>query len=81
MKTKTKALGLALVVVLAMGALSASAAQAENITAGAYPATLTMLDLNTEHGKLTRFTVGNGSATSNARPRISVPRSPDRPQR
>ena len=62
MNLKTKALGPALIAaVLAIAAMSVPAAQAKNITAGAYPATLTMLDLNTEHGKLTRWSLGNGA--------------------
>ncbi|HYJ21932.1 MAG TPA: hypothetical protein VEW07_07915 [Solirubrobacterales bacterium] len=61
MKRRTKTLGLALIAVLALGAVSATGSQAAVFTADAYPATLTGKDVNTEHGKLTRITIGNGA--------------------
>ncbi|HYJ22401.1 MAG TPA: hypothetical protein VEW07_10300, partial [Solirubrobacterales bacterium] len=62
MKLKMKSLGLMLIASLAIGAMSGSAAQANNLTAGTYPATLTATDLNTEHGKLAHFTIGTGAS-------------------
>lgn len=56
-----KALGLALLAVLALSAALSQSAQAAEITAPAYPATLTGKDVQTAHGKLTRFTIGNGA--------------------
>ena len=73
MSRKLKGLGLAMIAVLALSAMSATAAQANNVTAPKYPVTLTGLDTNSEHGKLARLTVGNGAryvecTTANFRP-------------
>lgn len=56
-----KALGLALLAALALSAVASSVAQAAEVTAPTYPANLTVKDAQTEHGKLTRFTIGNGA--------------------
>ncbi|HYJ21929.1 MAG TPA: hypothetical protein VEW07_07900 [Solirubrobacterales bacterium] len=61
MKRNAKTLGVVMITVLALSFAIAPAAHANNITAGAYPAVLTGKDVNTEHGKLTRITIGNGA--------------------
>ncbi|HYJ21922.1 MAG TPA: hypothetical protein VEW07_07865 [Solirubrobacterales bacterium] len=61
MNGKFKAIGLALIAVLALSAFSATAAQGAEVTAGAYPATLTGKDVKTKHGELARLTIGNGA--------------------
>ena len=61
MNQNLKALGLSLMAVLALSAVVASAAQANNVTAAKYTATLTGKDLGKKAGEYARFTVGNGA--------------------
>ncbi|HYJ22932.1 MAG TPA: hypothetical protein VEW07_13030 [Solirubrobacterales bacterium] len=54
-------MGAALFAILVLGGTLASAAPANKVTAGSYPAVLTGQDVNTEHGKLARLSIGNGA--------------------
>ena len=61
MSRNLKALGLSLIAVLALSAVVASAAQANNVTAAKYTASLTGKDLGKKAGEYARLTIGNGA--------------------
>ncbi|HYJ21930.1 MAG TPA: hypothetical protein VEW07_07905 [Solirubrobacterales bacterium] len=61
MKRSGNILSIVVIAALALSAISVTSAQARTLTAGAYPATVTGKDANTEHGKLIRITFGNGA--------------------
>ena len=61
MRRNLKTVGLSLITVLVLSAVAASAAHANNVTAGAYKANLTGKDLGTKAGDFVRLTIGNGA--------------------